>query len=555
MAVLANAVGAAQSADKSVSRVCARRWLARFVIMREGMMSIRTRWLLAPVGLIALWACNDRKIQTPVPAPSVTQINFFEQNLNNDIDILFLIDDSSSMTTVQNNLIANFPIFINVLKTLPGGLPNVHLGVVSQDMGAGAFTSSVPGCQTPDLGNLINMPRASTNPACATNTLNNGAHFIESLANGSQNNFTGDISTVFSCIADLGASGCGFEHQLEAVRAALGDPMGDMAHHIPSRTLPAGNVGFLRDKAYLAVIFITNEDDSSATPDSLMFDPSQNSNSDPLGPLASFRCTEFGITCDGLSANMGRIPRMAGGPYTGCHGNDPAFYADPLHYLIAVQWYIDYFKRIKSSPNKVILAAVAAPAEPFATSVDPQSGFTMLNHSCISANGTFGDPGVRLKQVIDSVGDLGTYISICQDSYADAMSVIAQKISHVIGPQCISGVIADATKNYSQGISMPSSGQVVDPTLYSCTVEDVQYPGTAMQKSLGAVQPCNPAGQATGQCFALVGDSKCMEGSDVRVVVCRNGFDPSAPGGKFCPDGPVSAPDGDTAIVRCATLP
>src|SRR5262249_61835581 len=115
---------------------------------------------------------------------------------------------------------------------------------------------------------------------------------IECSSHGSTNTFSVTIAQVYFCTADLGASGVGFEQPLEAVRAPLGDPMGDTAHHIPSRTPPAGNAGFLRDNAFLAVIFITNEDDSSATPDSAMFDPNQNSNSDPLGPLASFRCTE-----------------------------------------------------------------------------------------------------------------------------------------------------------------------------------------------------------------------------------------------------------------------
>jgi hypothetical protein len=33
------------------------------------------------------------------------------------------------------SLAANFPQFINVLANLEGGLPNVHIGVVSSDMG------------------------------------------------------------------------------------------------------------------------------------------------------------------------------------------------------------------------------------------------------------------------------------------------------------------------------------------------------------------------------------------------------------------------------------
>ena len=45
------------------------------------------------------------------------------------------------------------------------------------------------------------------------------------------------------------------------------------------------------------MIFIQDEDDCS-TRDPQMFDTSQTSPSDPLGPLSSFRCFEFGVDKD-----------------------------------------------------------------------------------------------------------------------------------------------------------------------------------------------------------------------------------------------------------------
>src|SRR5262249_15525878 len=149
-------------------------------IRRGALMTMtRTRWLVAAVGLVALWACNDRKIQTPVPTPTGTSHNFFEQNLNNNIDILFMVDDSSSMTTVQQNVAQNFPVFINILTSLPTR-PNMHIAVTTSSMGAGAFTASVPGCTSPDLGNFVYQPRSPQNPAsCVSNALNNGEHYVQ----------------------------------------------------------------------------------------------------------------------------------------------------------------------------------------------------------------------------------------------------------------------------------------------------------------------------------------------------------------------------------------
>src|SRR5262249_4071753 len=159
--------------------------------------------------------------------------------------------------------------------------------------------------------------------------ITDGKHFIESLAGGTQNNFSGDISKVFSCIAQVGANGCGLEHQLAAVRAALGDPAMNLAP-------PPGNAGFLRDNAYLAIIWITNEDDCSVPPTSLLFDP--NANPGPLG----FRCTEYGIRCNGQ-----RPPTMPAGPLQNCVSDDMAFDTDPLHSLYPSRFFIEYFQRLK----------------------------------------------------------------------------------------------------------------------------------------------------------------------------------------------------------------
>jgi hypothetical protein len=513
----------------------------------------RLRLVLASAGLVALWACNERKIQTPTPLPTGTTQNFFEQNINNELDILFMVDDSSSMMPVQTNLIQNFPVFINVLKSLPAGLPNVHVAVTTSNMGAGAFTSSVPGCMTPDLGNFVTTNRSGstcppTNASCAAARITSSDKYVSSSGNNTMNNFSGDISDVFCCMAQVGANACGFEHQLESVRAALGDPAGDASLGVPPRPVPTGNTGFLRDNAFLAVIWITNEDDCSAPPDSQLFDPNQTMVSDPLGPLASYRCTEFGILCNGA-----KPPRTATGPLSNCLSNDGAIRSDHAHALIPAQFYINYFQRLKTLPNHIIAAAVAAPVEPFQVFIDSMSQFPTLQHSCSSSNMTFGDPGVRLKQVIDSFGDLGTYTSICQNSYADAIRVIAEKIGRQLGRQCIDGVLASKASNFTMPLSpLPANGAVVDPNTVDCSVEDVQYIGSSRQMSAGKLSPCNTAGQASGACWALVGDTMCTA-SGAKVVVCRNGYNPSD-AMKPCPDGPNMAPDGDTAVIHCATI-
>ena len=49
-----------------------------------------------------------------------------------------MIDNSSGMSVVQANLLQNFPaLHQRRSESLPGGLPNLHIAVISSDMGAG----------------------------------------------------------------------------------------------------------------------------------------------------------------------------------------------------------------------------------------------------------------------------------------------------------------------------------------------------------------------------------------------------------------------------------
>ena len=62
---------------------------------------------------------------------------------------------------------------------------------------------------------------------------------------------------------------------------------------------PAQNVGFLRDDAELAIVLLTNEDDCSAPPDTTLYslNGAQQNVANPLGPIANYRCNQFGHLC------------------------------------------------------------------------------------------------------------------------------------------------------------------------------------------------------------------------------------------------------------------
>jgi hypothetical protein len=67
-----------------------------------------------------------------------------------DLDLLFVIDDSAGiMLEAQRNLAAGFPGFLERLQGIPGGLPSLHLGVITTDMGTKASGSDTP---APEIG-------------------------------------------------------------------------------------------------------------------------------------------------------------------------------------------------------------------------------------------------------------------------------------------------------------------------------------------------------------------------------------------------------------------
>ena len=134
---------------------------------------------------------------------------------NRQADILFMIDDSSSMTLNQASLIANFPILMSTLRAFPGGLPNLHVAVVTSDLGAGSETG-IGNCAPGGKGGVFRAP-----PASAT-CLGPTGSFIDESNNEATKNYPGTIDEAFACIAAVGTSGCGLEHQIASAATALG---------------------------------------------------------------------------------------------------------------------------------------------------------------------------------------------------------------------------------------------------------------------------------------------------------------------------------------------
>jgi len=342
---------------------------------------------------------------------------------NNDLDVLFLVDDSSSMRLAQTNLVSSFPAFPIALKAAPQGVPDLHIAIISSDMGAG--DGSVAGCDS--TGGKKGIFQYTPRGTCTASGLDTGATFISDI--GGVRNYGGRLETVFTCIAALGETGCGFEHTFASVLRALGaDGQG---------SAPAENQGFLRPDAYLAIVLVTNEDDCSATPGVPLFDTGSNTNiASQIGPPANFRCNEYGHMCNGMhpSRHAPGIDVNAMVSYDTCTSNDTE------HYLLSAVETANRIKALKSDPSKVIVAAITGPATPYTvtwkapSTSDTSCGaascpWPVIAHSCTAAlDGSFADPAVRIIELTNQFGANGIVRSICSDDLAPALQSVAQAI-------------------------------------------------------------------------------------------------------------------------------
>jgi hypothetical protein len=329
--------------------------------------------------------------------PEGTQPRVVPMDTQVKLDLLFMIDDSLSMQEEQANLARNFPRLIEELRKMPAGLPDLHLGVVSSNMGAGE--ASFGGSCGTSLGDRAVF---QVRNGCG---LEKG-RFLISRDNGSNNNFEGNIADVFACLAEIGTGGCGFEHQLQSVRMALSGFVSD-------------NSGFLRGDAHLAVVYITDEDDCSAPADSSLFGTSVS------GQDSSLRCSLAGHLCNGKAPPADAFST----PLENCSAAP-----DGGGKLIPVKTFIDEMKQLRTQSVSIsVIGGWPLDVENAKYTIDydqssSNSVYLTSMPICSSSNGK-AVVGLRLKQFVDAFGAAGKFISICQDDFSTAMTQVGELIN------------------------------------------------------------------------------------------------------------------------------
>jgi hypothetical protein len=385
-------------------------------------------------------------------------------NATSKMDILFMIDNSSSMDAMQSELKARFPSFIQPFIDLAaaGVYTDLHIGVITSDYGAGDKDGG--GCQKSPGGQqgLLSTRGSAANADCTVAT---GVPYIRYKfgpggaddSNLPGGNTTTALAQQFTCAASVGGAGCGFEHQLESVYAALHNN--------------AQNGNFLRADALLAIVLVTNEDDGSAPPSVTYFENSADVAT--YGAYDTFRQTRFAISCGGQSipyadVNGNGLPQLL----AACAGTPNP--TATLNVAYDVSRYTSVLTQpggVKASPDDVVLVSIAGPPAPFQT-ILAQKGTGLgqqpnptyqacgpllsdnclmrMQHSCQNSitPAFFADPAVRIDSVVQAAPHHQAF-SICGDDlgqapdYAGALTASANLAKARILGNCVPVTVAD----------------------------------------------------------------------------------------------------------------
>jgi hypothetical protein len=208
----------------------------------------RVRIASALAAASSLWGCAEHPVSTIGDAFDRWHDEQSQPLGTNRVDVLWVVDSSSSMVDEQNLIGQEFDGFIERLSQLGA---DVHLAAVSTDSEGGGVFSRAPGRVLAQ--NCRSAPPELQSCTPSPDGIIRSTDFFSSDVGAATPEQVEAMASAFKCVAQTGDCGSSIETGLDVMRDAL-DPAG------------AGgvqNAGFLRDDAYLVVIFLSDEDDCS----------------------------------------------------------------------------------------------------------------------------------------------------------------------------------------------------------------------------------------------------------------------------------------------------
>ncbi len=255
---------------------------------------------------LAAPACLDRPVVGIVPSSSTITVTPLVVNRPDKIDLLFVVDNSSSMKDKQSELGRRIPALIDAF-TRPGGahpIADVHVGVITTSLGSFGTAQCKSGASPlDDQAHLMPRPdypaggkgyrydRTTKEPVALTcPDPQPGKPITWTREAGKGARFSGDagaeaLQAAASCAVESAEQkGCGFEQPWEAVYRFLADPApaktvgpscnaegacsgASVKSSALDTDLLAQRAEFLRADSLLAIVMLTDENDFSVRDD------------------------------------------------------------------------------------------------------------------------------------------------------------------------------------------------------------------------------------------------------------------------------------------------
>ncbi|MFK7984589.1 MAG: hypothetical protein AB8I08_01075 [Sandaracinaceae bacterium] len=473
-------------------------------------MSHRRSFRISPAVVLAMVAvpalatgCLERQGRPVAPCTNVTIGQAIQVNNVDKVDLLFMVDNSNSMTEEQASLAIEFPRMINILASgdfdQDGSLDgeddfepvrDLNVGVITSDMGTGGHT--VPTCARSDFGDdgvLRTQGRTDISGCMATYPM-----FLNfrPADGGSATDFASDVA----CVANTGTGGCGFEQQLEAILKA-GSPTAPTSWTAADYSPPnpgffrntfghgdMANNGFFRENAVLALIPVTDEEDCSAA------------NTDLFNPASmAFGATDLNLRCFVHSAEaLHPISRYVEG-FINLRSREGLLIYAPI-----VGIPVDLVAPAGSSPDYDRLVGPAGTRdERMEERVDPAMPTRLVPSCNVPGRGQAFPPVrmVRVAQELEARGAGVTVQSICQESFQGALTEIIRQIKSALGAACLPRQL-----NLEADGSVACDVLVVMPAGQACS----DLPGATEQIVDGA--PVSDEGRAVCVLEPLLPDSR-----------------------------------------------
>jgi hypothetical protein len=396
---------------------------------------------------------------------------------SDQLDLLFIIDNSGSMGEEQLNLAQNLPGLVRGLEELRDaeGNPvaaNVHIMVTTTDSGnvlcdpyykpgrSAEEGAPISDSCTDRLDRfesisppIVNAEQACTS-VCPMPLAPDGSYIsfsgaVDNVPDVPPADIDGDgmddspVAQTLSCIGPQGVDGCGFESQLESMLQALD----------PDAAWNSGATPFLRPGSLLAVAIITDETDCSVVDDSVMMDVAFQEDDPNTGmPVPSSAiCWNAGISCDGPDGD---------GIYASCQSTGDR--------LRPVQEYIDF---LKNQGGRVVMLGIVG--IPVVTERNPDPPYQP------TAGGVFDLVYRDWRDPEYPAGD------ILPDEWAAGINAAYKQYQFGIGPGCTGqdeggnftgqGVPPARIQEVCQALDIPDDPDTpnVDETEIRCCLESI----------------------------------------------------------------------------------